>query len=63
MQGLPGARTGGPVGGQGLGSRPQSSERDRQARRSGHKTQLYLADASTGGPAERVPVRSLRRYI
>ena len=35
-----------------LGRRDQhSSERDRQARRSGHKTQLYLADASIGGPA------------
>ena len=59
MRGLPGARTA-----LVLGRRDQqSSERDRQARRSGHKTQLYLADASTGGPAERAPVRSLRRYI
>ena len=41
----------------------QSSERDSRARRFGHKTQLYLADASTGGPAKRVPVRFVRRYI
>src|ERR1035438_4182567 len=40
MQGLPGARTGGPVGGQGLGSRPQSSERDRQAEEGGRKDEL-----------------------
>ena len=29
----------------------------------GHKALLYLVAASTGGPAERVPVRSLRHYI
>ena len=51
MRGATGARTAGPAGGQGKGSRTVSSERDRRGQAPGHKTQLYLADASTGGPA------------
>ena len=50
------------LGGQGLGSRPQSSERDRQARRSGHKTLLSLVPPAPGVLRQRAPVRSLRHY-
>ena len=48
MQGLPGARTA-----LALGRRGQhSSERDRRARRSGHKTLLSLVHRAAEGPTE-----------
>ena len=46
-----------------LGRRDQQrSERDRQARRSGHKTLLSLVPPAPGVLRQRAPVRSLRHY-
>ena len=48
--GVTGARTAGPAGGQGLGSRTISSERDRRGQAPGHKTLLSLVHRAAEGP-------------
>ena len=47
--GATGARTAGPAGGQGLGSRTLSSERDRRGQAPGHKTLLSLVHRAAEG--------------